>query len=89
MEIENWNLYRDSAWNDLKIRFCGHSECLPSHSYGPGSRPYYLLHFVLSGKGKLIVNKSEYSIEAGQLFVVEPNQMVFYQADKDDPWTYS
>ncbi|HAP8817990.1 AraC family transcriptional regulator [Enterococcus faecium] len=89
MEIENLNLYRDSAWNDLKIRFCGHSECLPLHSYGPGSRPYYLLHFVLSGKGKLLVNKTEYQIEAGQLFLVEPDQMVFYQADEDTPWTYS
>lgn len=89
MEIENLNLFRDSAWNDLKIRFCGHSECLPLHSYGPGSRPYYLLHFVFSGKGKLVVNKTEYFVEAGQLFLVEPDQMVFYQTCSENPWTYS
>lgn len=41
MEIEKLNLYRDTNWNDIKLRFCGHSECLPLHSYGPGTRPYY------------------------------------------------
>lgn len=89
MEIENLNLYRDSAWNDLKLRFCGHSRCLPLHIYGPGTRPYYLLHFVFSGRGRLVVNKTDYPLEAGQLFLVEPDQMVFYQADGQEPWTYS
>ena len=63
MEIEKLNLYRDTNWNDIKLRFCGHSECLPLHSYGPGTRPYYLMHFVLSGKGRLVVNKTEYQIK--------------------------
>lgn len=69
MEIEKLNLYRDTNWNDIKLRFCGHSECLPLHSYGPGTRPYYLMHFVLSGKGRLVVNKTEYQItEKSTLF---------------------
>ena len=85
MEIEKLNLYKDINWNDIKLRFCGHSECLPLHSYGPGTRPYYLMHFVLSGKGRLVVNKTEYQITENQLFLVEPDQMVFYQADKEDP----
>ena len=89
MELEKLNLYRDTIWNDIKLRFCGHSECLPLHSYGPGTRPYYLMHFVLSGKGRLVVNKTEYLIEEKQIFLIEPDQMVFYQADKENPWTYS
>ena len=89
MELEKLNLYRDTSWNDIKLRFCGHSECLPLHSYGPGTRPYYLMHFVLSGKGRLVVNKTEYLIEEKQIFLIEPDQMVFYQADKENPWTYS
>ena len=89
MELEKMNLYRDTSWNDIKLRFCGHSECLPLHSYGPGTRPYYLMHFVLSGKGRLVVNKTEYLIEEKQIFLIEPDQMVFYQADKENPWTYS
>ena len=69
MELEKLNLYRDTSWNDIKLRFCGHSECLPLHSYGPGTRPYYLMHFVLSGKGRLVVNKTEYLIEEKQIFL--------------------
>lgn len=30
-----------------------------------------------------------FHIQENQLFLVEPDQMVFYQADKEDPWTYS
>lgn len=78
MEIEKLNLYRDTNWNDIKLRFCGHSECLPLHSYGPGTRPYYLMHFVLSGKGRLVVNKTEYQITENQLFLVEPDQSVIF-----------
>ena len=89
MELEKLNLYRDTSWNDIKLRFCGQSECLPLHYYGPGTRPYYLMHFVLSGKGRLVVNKTEYLIEEKQIFLIEPDQMVFYQADKENPWTYS
>ena len=69
MELEKLNLYRDTSWNDIKLRFCGHSECLPLHYYGPGTRPYYLMHFVLSGKGRLVVNKTEYLIEEKQIFL--------------------
>ena len=68
MELEKLNLYKDTSWNDIKLRFCGHSECLPLHYYGPGTRPYYLMHFVLSGKGRLVVNKTEYLIEEKQIF---------------------
>ena len=78
MEIEKLNLYKDINWNDIKLRFCGHSECLPLHSYGPGTRPYYLMHFVLSGKGRLVVNKTEYQITENQLFLVEPDQSVIF-----------
>ncbi|MZK18636.1 hypothetical protein GT565_11050 [Dorea longicatena] len=78
MEIEKLNLYRDTNWNDIKLRFCGHSEFLPLHSYGPGTRPYYLMHFVLSGKGRLVVNKTEYQITENQLFLVEPDQSVIF-----------
>ncbi len=31
--------------------------------------------------------KTEYLIEEKQIFLIEPDQMVFYQADKENPWT--
>lgn len=89
MEEEKLNLIKDTPLQDLKIRFCGYSKCMPNHKYGPGSRPYYLLHLVLSGKGKLFVNNKEYQLHEGQLFLVEPNRIISYIADEEDPWTYS
>ena len=68
MELEKLNLYRDTSWNDIKLRFCGHSECLPLHSYGPGTRPYYLMHFLLSGKGRLVLIKQNILLKKNRFF---------------------
>ena len=45
MELEKLNLYRDTSWNDIKLRFCGHSECLPLHYYGPGTLSHAFCSF--------------------------------------------
>lgn len=34
----------------------GEQICLPGHYYGPHARSYYLLHYVVSGKGTFIRN---------------------------------
>ena len=43
-------LKRDNL-KKLELKFCGYSECEPLHSFGPASRPIYILHIVLEGKG--------------------------------------
>ena len=35
----------------LSITTFGKSHTHPGHYYGPGMRPHYLIHFILSGKG--------------------------------------
>ena len=57
----------------LSINAFGHSVTMPGHTYGPAVRPYYLIHFILEGKGEFIVNGTHYKLSAGKGFLIEPD----------------
>lgn len=46
------------------------------------------LHFVVSGKGKLIVRDKKYSLSAGDFFYIPANEPTTYYSDEDNPWSY-
>ena len=82
--LENTN----RNFNDLYLCYCGLEKCAPLYSFGPAVRPTYLLHYVLDGQGYYYVNDNKYTVSKNQGFLIEPNVVTFYQADKDNPWTY-
>lgn len=75
-------------FSELYLCFCGYSKCEPLHSFGPAVRPDYIIHYILKGKGRFCAKDRQYSLEAGQGFLIEPNVLTFYQADADEPWEY-
>lgn len=75
-------------FKDFYLCFCGFAECEPLHSYGPASRPNYILHYVTKGKGIYQVGETKYMVSQGQAFLIEPDNLTFYQADKSEPWSY-
>ncbi|MEY8430622.1 AraC family transcriptional regulator [Lachnospiraceae bacterium 48-42] len=75
-------------FSELYLCCCGYSKCEPLHSFGPAVRPDYLIHFILKGKGRYYIGETQYCLEAGQGFLIEPNVLTFYQADAEDPWEY-
>ena len=75
-------------FKDFHLCFCGFAECKPLHSYGPAARPNYILHYVMKGKGIYQVGETKYPLKEGQVFLIEPESLTFYQADKTDPWSY-
>src|SRR5574344_1557383 len=72
----------------LYLNCCGCSKTEPLHSFGPAAKPHYLIHFVLIGKGIFRFGDKEYHLEADYGFLIEPEELAFYQADEKDPWTY-
>lgn len=74
---------------DLTMYSCGKQNCAPSHSYGPAVRDHYLIHYVLDGRGTFQVNKTTYHLEKGNGFLICPNEITYYEADKNNPWTYA
>ena len=87
MKPENF-LIASGGYRDVNPLVCGQQLCDPGHSFGPASREYYLLHYVVSGKGTLFAEGLEYPIRAGECFVIRPYELTLYTADTDDPWHY-
>lgn len=73
---------------DINILYSGREKCDPLHYAGPCCKGAYLIHVILSGKGIYRCNGKEYSLKKGQMFIILPQDNIFYQADKDDPWEY-
>lgn len=72
----------------LYVNCCGLSRTEPLHSFGPALKPHYLIHYILSGRGKFVIGGEEYPLEAGYGFLITPDELAFYQADEEEPWTY-
>lgn len=80
--------FESDKLGSLYVNCCGCSQTESLHSFGPASKPHYLIHYVLSGKGRFIFRDKEYRLEAGYGFLIEPNELAFYQADEKEPWSY-
>lgn len=72
----------------LSVTCCGEEACAPSHGWGPAVRPYYLIHFVYSGRGTYYGPDGVHHLRAGQGFIIFPGEMSLYVADASDPWHY-
>ena len=75
-------------FKDLFLCNCGIHECPPNHYYGPALRPFYLIHYIIDGCGTYYVNDRKYKLGKNQGFLINPNELTFYQADKENPWKY-
>ncbi|MGN1193333.1 MAG: AraC family transcriptional regulator [Dorea sp.] len=78
----------EPKFKEFHLCFCGYAECEPLHSYGPATRPNYIIHYILDGKGIYQVGERKYQLSKGQGFLIEPETLTFYQADKEEPWSY-
>jgi AraC-like DNA-binding protein len=61
---------------------------MPYHAFS-GIRDEYILHFVTNGHGFYSAGGNTWSLEAGNVFLIYPNQPVVYCADSRDPWSYA
>lgn len=73
---------------ELAIVECGKEECVKNKAICLGQRSFHLFHYVLLGKGTLIINNKEYHIGKGNIFFIPADADAVYFPDKDDPWVY-
>ncbi|UJF33563.1 AraC family transcriptional regulator [Paenibacillus hexagrammi] len=74
--------------SELTVLFTGESQTKPEHRLGPKVYDYYLVHYVISGKGVFTCQGVEHALGAGDSFIIEPEQLISYVSDSDDPWHY-
>ena len=78
----------NQRFQDVNPLICGWQACPRGHGYGPASREYYLVHYVLSGKGVFCREQQRKKLAAGDLFLIRPEELTYYEADKETPWYY-
>ena len=88
MKSINFKLFNDRTFSDCFVNFAGYEQCKPGHSFGPAIRPCYIIHYILSGRGKFFCSDVEYDLKENSAFLIEPTSMTFYQADFEKPWHY-
>ena len=73
---------------DLNPIDFGQEICKSKHRFGPAIRKYYLIHYVVSGKGVFCSENQKYTVNAGSCFLIKPNEITAYTADEKNPWHY-
>lgn len=72
----------------LTVYSTGVEKCRSGHTWGPGVRDHYLIHFISTGRGVYTLRGREYFLQAGDMFFAPPGETICYRADADDPWEY-
>ena len=72
----------------LSLCHCGTDTCRPGMSVGPIVKNFYLIHYIISGKGYYTVGNRRHSLGPGDAFLIRPGKTVVYTADQEDPWKY-
>ena len=85
---ENNKAIENKHFAELNPLVAGWQNCKPSHFWGPSVREFYLIHYVVSGKGTFENEKGVYELSSGQYFIIRPKEKFRYEADSDMPWEY-
>ncbi|HEY5585065.1 MAG TPA: AraC family transcriptional regulator [Ruminiclostridium sp.] len=78
----------NKGYQEINPLTCGWEDCENGHAFGPASREYYLLHYIISGSGIFQRNGQNHSLSKGSMFLIRPYELTFYKADDNDPWEY-
>ena len=94
MDHYSFAVFPDEDLLDLWPFQYGWEQCEPAHSYGPATRNHYLFHYIIKGKGVLHHTDDHgqthiYNLKPHQGFLICPELVSTYIADKEDPWEYA
>lgn len=67
----------------------GRQDCSNMHSFGPGIRTIYIVHYIINGRGYFTRGSETWSVEKGESFVIRPFEQISYRPDSSDPWEYT
>lgn len=78
----------NNHFKDINPVVAGWEQCEKKHYFGPAIRHYFLIHYILSGKGIFRVKDKTYALSKGDMFLIRPDILTYYEADVEKPWEY-
>ena len=67
----------NKGFHDVNPVVCGWQNCDSGHSFGPAIREYYLIHYILDGKGIFERRGVIYNLAKGSMFLIRPHELTF------------
>ncbi|EIQ81039.1 UNVERIFIED_CONTAM: AraC family transcriptional regulator [Streptococcus canis] len=85
-----FHIFNNQSYIDFYPIQFGQESCQPLHSFGPAMKKHYLFHYIIEGQGTFYISGQDkaYHLKAGQGFLIPPDLICSYEADKDNPWSY-
>lgn len=87
--MERLKIINENNLNYIKIYDCGIEQVDKGNVYGPTIRNHYLIHYVISGKGRVNVYGNVCECTPGTLIWIPPYTPFTYIADEEEPWYYA
>lgn len=79
-------IYYSSQKRPLSIECFGITYPHPNFHIKRTDSPYFILEYIISGKGYLVVDGKTYALQANDVYLLEPGSSHEYYADKNDPF---
>lgn len=78
----------NKGFEDFNPVETGFAKCDVGCTCGPYNRSRFIFHYVVSGKGTVLIEDKEYNVKCGEVFLLPPDKNVYYYADSKEPWEY-
>ena len=79
-------IYHSTQKVPLSIKCFGITFPNPNFHICRKASTYFILEYIISGKGYLVVDGKKYTLQANDVYLLEPGSSHEYYADKDDPY---
>lgn len=85
----NSSVFGSDSQPGLTLLATGRQDCSDLHSWGPGVRPVYIIHYILRGQGFIEYHKKTFPVHTGESFLIYPYDTIRYYPDPENPWEYT
>ena len=85
----NSSVFGSDSQPGLTLLATGRQDCSDLHSWGPGIRPVYIIHYILRGQGFIDYHKKTFPVHTGESFLIYPYDTIRYYPDPGNPWEYT
>lgn len=84
----NWLRTSEFPSKELSVFEVGYEDVKPREPYQYEELDYYLIHFIVQGRGIFSINDETYQLEKGEGFFIPPHTKNNYFPLASDPWSY-
>ncbi len=86
--MEKTDIFIQEKHKGFNPKEFGYHDCSPGYRTDYVFRPFWLIHYVITGTGHLELKGKHYPVHAGEMFIIPAYAHSRYQADSQNPWSY-